>query len=127
VEAACTRAIIIDRGAIVANGTPGELKARSERAGAVLITVRGPSAAQVAATLGRLPQVSRSEILADDASQVVVRAYPDRSRANGAFAALVAEAALQERWTIAELHTEEGRLDDVFRSLTRPDTAREAA
>ena len=28
-EAACTRAIIIDRGRIVANGTPAELKARS--------------------------------------------------------------------------------------------------
>ena len=31
VEAACTRAIIIDRGRIVANGTPAELKARSPR------------------------------------------------------------------------------------------------
>jgi ABC-2 type transport system ATP-binding protein len=30
VEAACTRAIIIDRGRIVANGTPQELKARHE-------------------------------------------------------------------------------------------------
>jgi ABC-2 type transport system ATP-binding protein len=29
VEAACTRVIIIDRGKIVANGTPQELKARS--------------------------------------------------------------------------------------------------
>jgi ABC-2 type transport system ATP-binding protein len=29
VDAACTRAIIIDRGRIVANGTPAELKARS--------------------------------------------------------------------------------------------------
>src|SRR3989475_12783542 len=29
VEAACTRAIIIDRGRIVANGTPAELKARA--------------------------------------------------------------------------------------------------
>src|SRR5262249_4760708 len=29
VEAACTRVIIIDRGRIVANGTPAELKARS--------------------------------------------------------------------------------------------------
>src|SRR5437870_4751432 len=36
VEAACTRAIIIDRGRIVANGTPDELKARSERAGAAM-------------------------------------------------------------------------------------------
>jgi len=30
VEAVCTRAIIIDRGRIVANGTPQELKAKSE-------------------------------------------------------------------------------------------------
>jgi len=127
VEAACTRAIIIDRGVIVANGTPDELKARSERAGAVLLTLRGPSAAAVTETLGRLPQVSRAEIVSDHPQRVVVRAYPDRSRTNGAFAAQVADAALKERWTIEQLHTEEGRLDDVFRSLTRPDTARETA
>ena len=37
VEAACSRAIIIDRGQIVANGTPEELKRRSEHAGAVTL------------------------------------------------------------------------------------------
>ena len=126
VEAACTRAIIIDRGVIVANGTPEELKSRSERAGAVLMTVRAPSVATVTETLGRLPQVSRCEILAEDANRCVVRVYPDKSRADGAFAAQVADATAT-RWTIEQLHTEEGRLDDVFRSLTRPDTAREAA
>ena len=126
VEAACTRAIIIDRGVIVANGTPEELKSRSERAGAVLMTVRAPSVATVTETLGRLPQVNRTEILAEDANRCVVRVYPDKSRADGAFAAQVADATAT-RWTIEQLHTEEGRLDDVFRSLTRPDTAREAA
>src|SRR5881296_2257613 len=35
VEAACTRAIIIDRGQIVANGTPDQLKQRSENAGVI--------------------------------------------------------------------------------------------
>jgi ABC-2 type transport system ATP-binding protein len=40
VEAACTRAIIIDRGKIVANGTPAELKAKSEMAGAVTLPPR---------------------------------------------------------------------------------------
>src|SRR2546425_9148249 len=41
VEAACSRAIIIDRGRIVANGTPGELKARAAtgRLGAFLRAV----------------------------------------------------------------------------------------
>src|SRR5512137_1712380 len=37
VEAVCSRAIIIDRGQVVANGTPAELKLRSEQAGAVLL------------------------------------------------------------------------------------------
>jgi len=124
VEAACTRAIIIDRGVIVANGTPEELKARSERAGAVLMTLRGPTATTVTETLERLPHVHRAEIVGTERERVVVRAYPDRSRTNGAFAAQVADAALKEGWAVEELHTEEGRLDDVFRSLTRPDTTR---
>src|SRR5438094_7637702 len=44
VEAACTRAIIIDRGKIVANGTPEQLKARSDYAGAVSLRVIGVTA-----------------------------------------------------------------------------------
>jgi len=44
VEAACTRAIIIDRGQIVANGTPAELKQRSEVAGAVTLRAGGVNA-----------------------------------------------------------------------------------
>src|SRR3954467_11759147 len=43
VEAVCSRAIIIDRGQIVANGTPEELKRRSELGGAVLVSIRGVS------------------------------------------------------------------------------------
>src|ERR1700740_1778994 len=41
VEAACTRALIIDQGAIVAIGTPQELKARSPSAGNIVVTVNG--------------------------------------------------------------------------------------
>jgi ABC-2 type transport system ATP-binding protein len=56
-----------------------------------------------------------------------VRAYPDRTARETAFAAHVAQSIMSRwSWTIEELHTEEGRLDDVFRAITRPDTAREA-
>jgi ABC-2 type transport system ATP-binding protein len=127
VEAACTRAIIIDRGAIVANGTPAELKARSDRAGAVLLMLRGPQADQVRESLARLPGVARAEVLSAEAGTVAVRAYPDRTQLDAAFAAHLAQAIMSRwSWTIQELHTEEGRLDDVFRAITRPDTARGA-
>src|SRR5437762_8349858 len=49
VDAVCSRAIIIDRGKIVANGTPQELRQKSEGAGAVTLRVsgvNGPSLSQ---------------------------------------------------------------------------------
>ena len=47
VDAVCSRAIIIDRGKIVANGTPQELRQKSEWAGAVTLRVRGVAAGAV--------------------------------------------------------------------------------
>src|SRR5438477_6441088 len=43
VDAVCSRAIIIDRGRIVANGTPAQLRYKSDVAGAVLVRVQGLS------------------------------------------------------------------------------------
>jgi gliding motility-associated transport system ATP-binding protein len=122
VEAACTRAIIIDRGRIVANGTPDELKARSERAGAVLVKLGGATPQRVTEVLAESAPVARSEILASDPGWVVARAYPRKPAPEGALAARVAELAVRERWKIEELVVEEGRLDDVFRSLTWSET-----
>ena len=35
--------------------------------------------------------------------------------------------AAREGWKFDEIHTEEGRLDEVFRAITLPDTVRAAA
>lgn len=123
VEAACTRAIIIDRGRVVANGTPAELKSRSDRAGAVSLTLSGATAQEVTSKFSATPGVLKSEILLEDSSKLVVRAYPERSKLDGALAARLAELAARESWKIEDLRTEEGRLDDVFRAITLPDTA----
>ncbi|MCX7869863.1 MAG: ATP-binding cassette domain-containing protein, partial [Terrimicrobiaceae bacterium] len=45
VEAACSRAIIIDRGRVVANGSPAELKARARNAGVLVRLASGDAAA----------------------------------------------------------------------------------
>src|SRR4030095_15000936 len=47
VDAACSRAIIIDRGQIVANGTPAELRAKSDIAGAVLLRLNSVTSSEV--------------------------------------------------------------------------------
>src|ERR1700744_3009362 len=63
VEAVCSRAIIIDRGRIVANGTPEELKHKSDFAGAVLLIVRGASGSQLVEKLSSVPNSRRAAIV----------------------------------------------------------------
>src|SRR4051812_16715007 len=57
VDAACTRAIIIDRGRIVANGTPAELRGMSDRAGAVVLQAQGATEEKLS-QLGRVEKVN---------------------------------------------------------------------
>ncbi|MEK7683843.1 MAG: ATP-binding cassette domain-containing protein [Verrucomicrobiota bacterium] len=123
VEAACTRAIIIDRGQIVANGTPQELKQKSDVAGAVLLRVGGVPGSEVKQKLAQLPTVRKTLILKEDSFAVQARVFPQPSAVNGELARTMADLAAREKWRLEELHTEEGRLDEVFRSITLPETA----
>jgi ABC-2 type transport system ATP-binding protein len=124
VDAVCSRAIIIDRGKIVANGTPQELRQKSEWAGAVTLRVKGVAASAVTAKLYQVSLVKRVTVVDDKDGHVTVRAFP-KSGTNGSLAQAIGEAA--HEWQIEQLQSEEGRLDEVFRSITMPDTAKEAA
>src|SRR5436189_667644 len=73
VDAACSRAIIIDRGKIVANGTPEQLKQRSEQSGAVTVRLVGGDSEVVVQKLSELPMVGKC--LALSAAPVTVRAH----------------------------------------------------
>jgi gliding motility-associated transport system ATP-binding protein len=122
VDAICTRAIIIDRGKIVANGTPAELRQKSEMAGAVTLRVQGAGTAGVSSRLSRIPQVKRVITLEESMGGVAVRAFPQSNAKDGELARVVGAAVCD--WQIEQLQTEEGRLDEVFRQLTMPDTGK---
>lgn len=127
VDAACSRAIIIDRGRVVANGTPSELKNRSEYSGAVVIRLKGLAANVVTDNLKKLNAAKRAVVVKDDpADGVTVRAFP-KHPGNAELAREVTQMMVQLNWRTEELHTEEGRMDEVFRSITKPDTAKEEA
>ena len=119
VDAVCSRAIIIDRGKIVANGTPEELRRQSEGAGAVTVRVSGADGAALSRRLAEVPGVKKTVILREDSTGVTARVF-SKSNVNGELAGRIAEAA--HGWRLEELHTEEGRLDEVFRAITMPDT-----
>jgi ABC-2 type transport system ATP-binding protein len=124
VDAVCSRAIIIDRGKIVANGTPQQLRQKSEWAGAVTLRANGINAQTLNQKLSSLPTVKKIVILKEAATSVTARIFPKtggpNSTPNRALAESISDAA--QGWRIEELHTEEGRLDEVFRAITMPDT-----
>ncbi len=124
VEAVCSRAIIIDRGRVVADGTPAELKARSARAGAVLVTLHGASVEAVKEKLSGIAALHHADVCPAPEGRVTVEAFPspDAGAERDALAGRIAEMAIRESWKIEQLKTEEGRLEEVFRSITMPDT-----
>src|SRR3989440_811614 len=112
VDAACTRAIIIDRGKIVANGTPEELRSMSELAGAVTLAARGASEERLA-KLGRVERLNGG-----------FRIYPaDKARA-GELAQEVIDLVNHFGWKVEGMYSERGELDEVFRRITLPDTVK---
>src|SRR5688500_1493054 len=122
VDAACTRAIIIDRGQIVANGTPAELRGKSDIAGAVWLRVSGLPAGELKDKLAQTGTGRKVLIIKEDSSGVTARIFPKTKTMNGELARSVAELAAAQKWHVEELHTEEGRLDEVFRTITLPET-----
>ena len=112
VDAACTRAIIIDRGRIVAQGTPGELRALSVLAGAVTLKAQGASVEKLSA-LGRVEAVNGA-----------FRIYPRDASQAAQLAAAVIELVSREGWKVQGMYSERGELDEVFRNITQPDTAK---
>jgi len=119
VDAACTRAIIIDRGRIVANGTPAELRAMSGLAGAVTLKAQGADAARLAG----LPAAGNVESIEDGG----LRVYPKDKDAAASLARQVIDLVASQDWKLEQLRSEEGQLDEVFRRITLPDTVREVA
>ncbi|MBX3494660.1 MAG: ABC transporter ATP-binding protein [Parvibaculum sp.] len=122
VDAICTRALIIDRGRVVADGTPAALMARSRYHNAVSLTLSGQTTVQMAEKLKALNGIASIEI-APRGAETTFTLFPVSARESDVLLIdAVARLARDEDWPVRALYGEPGRLDEVFRSLTRSDT-----
>jgi ABC-2 type transport system ATP-binding protein len=112
VDAACSRAIIIDRGRIVANGTPEELRGMSELAGAVTLQADGATLEELS-VLGRVERVNGA-----------FRIYPKEKTKSAELARAVVDLVSRRSWKIEGMYSERGELDEVFRRITLSDTVK---
>jgi ABC-2 type transport system ATP-binding protein len=118
VEAVCTRAVVINKGRVVADGTAEELMRRVPYHGAVAVRVAADKADAVKDALSTVPGVGNVEIVSAADGHLLLRAVPK----NGAgIVTDVASVIRQRSLMVEEVFVEKGKLDDVFRKITSSD------
>lgn len=120
VEVLCNRVIIIDRGHIVADGTPAALMARSRHHNAVALSVAKEKARDAVAKLKSLSGVLAVEEAKPTDNKVRLTVF---ARSGAQITGTVSQAVQDGNWGTTELFTEPGRLDEVFRAITTHDAS----
>lgn len=120
VDAVCSRVVIINHGKIVFSGDPDELRSRSPSSGAVTVSVHGVDENELKNALNALGAAKNVAVLSKTDARLRVRVFPTRKdgRPDSGLARAVAGLLREKSWEFEELHTEKGRLDDVFRTIT---------
>ena len=120
VEAICTRAIIINDGRIVAQGTPSQLASRSQFAGAVLLVADSVKADHIETILHQnLPDgVRMTQTQRGDETRFSLFSALSDTQKSAALLQKVQNLAAHHSWPVRALALETGRLDDVFARLT---------
>jgi ABC-2 type transport system ATP-binding protein len=114
VEAVCTRAVIIARGRLLADGAPSELASRSRFHNAVRLGLAREHEAAIRAHLSRLPAIAEVASV-EDADGPALMAF---SRNGAPILAEIVDSVRDQRWSLRSVSVERGRLDDVFREIT---------
>jgi gliding motility-associated transport system ATP-binding protein len=115
VEAVCTRAVIIARGKIRADGRPDTLRAQAANHNSILITALQKDAETIRRRIANLADVKMAEIIGTVDGVSKLRISPKRAKSIATDVAdLVRSAALP----VQEIFVEQGSLDDVFWDMT---------
>ena len=115
VEAVCTRAVIINRGRIVADGTADDLLRRARNHGAISIKILEADAARAVKALSAMSEIAGVETAEKANGHIRLRAMP-KSPASSTKA--IGDLLQRESLTVEEIYIEHAKLDDVFREIT---------
>jgi ABC-2 type transport system ATP-binding protein len=117
VEAVCSRAIVINKGVVVADGTADDLMQRMHYHGAVSLKVIADRADMAIRVLSDASDVVRVETLGKPNGYFHLRAIPRQKTMS---TVEVATLLREQNIPVDELYVERGRLDEVFRQITMP-------
>jgi len=118
INAVCTRAVILARGRIVADGTPAELESMASDHNAITILLPPEEVPEFAQALEKMDSVKNVEVRQQGDDRSLVQVFP----VQGAFLLTqVTDLIKSQSVSVLELRQEPGRLEEVFRNLTVPE------
>jgi ABC-2 type transport system ATP-binding protein len=124
VEAVCSRAVIIARGRIRADGRPGDLRSRAPDHNAVLLTAAESDVGALLESISAVAGVRNIETLEQWDGQVRLRVFPKHGESIGT---QIGELIQARDLRIRELFVEQGSLDDMFWEITADEDAKDNA
>jgi len=113
VEATCDRILIINKGRIVANGTPAELRMRAHGDEILKVKIAGGETEDIFVALEDIGTIRSVAIMDNLPGYFEIHSHENENSAHPIF-----EMCAQNHWYIEELTPVETRLEDIFREVT---------
>ena len=116
VEATCDRILIINKGKIVADGTPDDLRKQAKGQELLVVTIEDADpkeAFEALKALGSIELVDKKGDQKDNKNRFEVQSRPDESSRRAIFSMCVTKD-----WPLTEMTPVETKLEDIFHELT---------
>lgn len=113
VEATCDRILIINRGKIVADGTPDTLRKQAKGQEILLVRIEDGTPNEVFEAIQGLPSVAMVDFTDRQLCRFEVQSRPDISSKRDIF-----NLCVKKKWVLTEMIPHEAKLEDIFRELT---------
>ncbi len=115
-DAVCTRAIIIAKGQVVVDDTPSNLRKKSSVHGAVTLTLHNNDPEGFVSCIQEENWVNSVKILEKNGNDIKARIFPENKVIP--FADKVISVLFANNYKVKSISVEQGRLDEVFRTIT---------
>ncbi len=117
VTATCNRVIIINKGKIVADGTPEELQAKSKGQSLVILEVKNNCDKNaLSGSLKDIRNVNKVEFVKDSGDSFIFNIYGDKG---SDLREVISNKVTQQKATVLSMQTKQSSLEDIFRELTK--------
>lgn len=117
VTATCNRVIIINKGKIVADGTPEELQAKSKGQSLVILEVKNNCDKNaLSGSLKDIRNVNKVEFVKDTGDSFVFNIFGDKG---SDLREVISNKVTQQKATVLSMQTKQSSLEDIFRELTK--------